>query len=127
MRSRRTRALVVGLGLIVAAAAAVSGETRRPITEKDLRQFRWIADPQISPDGSRVAFVLVSVDEKEDHYDTSLWVAPASGSAEARRLTAGPRDPSPRWSPDSRTLAFTRSAGEKDRLQIWLLSMSGGD
>ena len=104
MKGRRTRAFVAGLALLAALAAAVSGETRRAITEKDLLHFRWVADPRISPDGSRVAFVLVSVDEKEDRSDTSLRVAPASGSAEARRLTSGPRDSSPRWSSDSRTL-----------------------
>src|SRR5204862_7912834 len=33
---------------------------KRAITEKDLFDFVWIGDPQISPDGSRVAFVRVS-------------------------------------------------------------------
>jgi dipeptidyl aminopeptidase/acylaminoacyl peptidase len=99
----------------------------RAITEKDLLAFEWIADPRISPDGASVAYVLVTVDEKEDRYDTSIWVVPSSGSGQVRRLTLGPRDASPRWSPDSRSLAFTRSAAEKDKPQIWLLSMSGGE
>ena len=29
--------------------------------EDDLLKFRWIADPRISPDGTRVAFTLVRV------------------------------------------------------------------
>ena len=33
---------------------------KRNITEKDLFNFVWVADPQISPDGSRVAFVRVT-------------------------------------------------------------------
>jgi hypothetical protein len=44
---------------------------RRFITEKDLFKFTWIADPQISPDGSTVVFVRVTVNEKENRYETS--------------------------------------------------------
>jgi len=46
---------------------------KRGITEKDLFDFVWIGDPQISPDGSRVAFVRVSVNEKKLGYDTAIW------------------------------------------------------
>jgi dipeptidyl aminopeptidase/acylaminoacyl peptidase len=99
----------------------------RPITETDLLKFRWVADPQISPDGRQVAYVLVEVNEKEDRYDTSLWAVAARAGSEPRRLTAGPRDSAPRWSPDSSTLAFLRAAGEKERPQIHLLPMNGGD
>ena len=42
--------------------------------EDDLLKFRWIADPRISPDGTRVAFTLVRVDVDEDEYRTDLWL-----------------------------------------------------
>ena len=100
--------------------------TKRPITEKDFLRFTWVADPQISPDGSRVAYVLVTVNEKDDRYETSLWVVASAGGDQPRRLTAGPYDSSPRWSPDGRTLAFNR-AGERDPSQIYLLPLSGGE
>ena len=74
-----------------------------------------------------MAYVLVSVNEKEDRYETSLWTVGTSGSAASRRLTAGPRDSAPRWSPDGRTLAFLRAPGEKDRPQIYYLPLSGGE
>jgi dipeptidyl aminopeptidase/acylaminoacyl peptidase len=50
--------------------------------EDDLLKFRWIADPRISPDGTRVAFTLVRIDADEDEYRTDLWLAsiPAAGS-----------------------------------------------
>ena len=38
---------------------------KRNITEKDLFDFVWIGDPQVSPDGARVAYVRVTVNEKE--------------------------------------------------------------
>ncbi|HEU4387475.1 MAG TPA: S9 family peptidase [Blastocatellia bacterium] len=108
--------------LIPGGAAA----TRRAITEKDFLRFTWVADPQISPDGGRVAYVLVTVNEKEDRYDTSLWIISTAGGDQPRRLTAGPRDSSPRWSPDGSTLAFNR-AGEREPPQIHLLSLAGGE
>ena len=97
----------------------------RPITQNDLYAFRWIADPRISPDGRQVAFTLATVTPKHDGYATSLWIVPAAGGT-PRQITAGPRDTSPRWSPDGGTLAFTR-AGEKDPAQIYLLNMQGGE
>src|SRR5579862_2933601 len=102
---------------------------KRFITEKDMFDFIWVADPRISPDGSRVAFVRVNVNEKKLGYETSLWVVPTSGG-EPRRLTTGPHDSSPRWSPDGAKLVFVR-ASEKDGKpqpgQLALLSMTGGE
>ncbi|HEY3139431.1 MAG TPA: S9 family peptidase [Blastocatellia bacterium] len=120
-----TIALIIALNLSAFSLAA----DKRTITETDLFKFVWIADPQISPDGSRVVFVREWVNQKADRYDTALWIVPTSGGA-ARQLTAGPRDSGPRWSPDGKTLAFIRS-GEKDGkpqpAQIWLLSLDGGE
>ena len=112
--------------LLAAAAAASAAPARRPIAETDLLNMRWIADPQISPDGRQIAYVLVTANEKEDRYDTSLWIVAASEGAVPRALTAGPRDTAPRWSPNSSELAFLRTA-EKAPPQIYLLSMAGGE
>jgi len=51
---------------------ALQAADKRGITDKDLFDFVWIGDPQISPDGSRVAFVRVSVNEKKIGYDTAI-------------------------------------------------------
>ena len=110
-----------------ALAQAASG--RRPITETDIFAFNWIADPQISPDGSSIVFVKVTVNEKKDGYDTALWVVATSGGAGERRLTSGPRDQSPRWSPDGSRIAFLRTVDTAGRPQpqIHLLPMRGGE
>ncbi len=125
MRTGPIRAL--SMALLLGTLAATAAGAVRPITETDLLKFQWVTDPQISPDGREVAYVLVQVNEKEDRYDTSLWSVATSGSGAPKRLTAGPRDSSPRWSPDGRTVAFVRAAGEKDKPQIFLLPMSGGE
>ena len=59
---KKYAALACVLVLVVASPRA---QGRRFITEKDLFTFTWIADPQISPDGATVAFVRVTVNEKD--------------------------------------------------------------
>src|SRR5215470_13676030 len=116
-------------GLILAAYA---GENLRTITETDLYAFHWIAAPQISPDGLRIVYTLVTVNSKRDNYDTSLWIIPSAGGV-ARQLTSGPRVSGAGWSPDGRTLAFLRVPEQRDkegkplRGQIYLLPMDGGE
>src|SRR5262245_8102506 len=127
------RRVSLWLGLVLISAliipAVSSGSQKRTITEMDLFKFVWIADPQISPDGSRVAFVRLWVNQKADRYDSALWIVPTNGGA-ARQLTSGPRDTYPRWSPDGKRLAFIRSIekdGRPQPTQIYLLSLDGGE
>src|SRR5262249_58496987 len=72
---------------------------KRYITEKDLFDFVWIGDPQVSPDGSRVAFVRVTVNEKKEGYITSIWTVPLAGCDEPHQLTKGEHNSPPRWLP----------------------------
>jgi len=101
---------------------------KRNITEKDLFDFAWVGDPQVSPDGSAVVFAKVTVNSAKTNYDTSLWTVSTSGSEEPRRLTSGTRDTTPRWSPDGKFIAFVRSAEAAGSFsQIYLLPMTGGE
>ncbi|HUQ18880.1 MAG TPA: S9 family peptidase [Gemmatimonadaceae bacterium] len=120
-RSLRTIALLPAL-------LAFSAD-KRPITEKDLWSFAWIGDPQMSPDGSRVAFARVVADKKHLGYETSIFAVSTKGG-EPQRLTSGTRDSQPRWSPDGTKLAFVRAIekdGKPQPGQIYVLSMAGGE
>lgn len=112
------------------AAPGSPAVDRRPITETDLFRFVWVADPQISPDGKRVAFVRVAVNKKKDGYDTAVWVVPADGSDSSRAFTSGPQDASPRWSPEGAWIAFTRvleKDGKPQPPQLYLIPSGGGE
>ena len=120
--------LAVVLITFVIIVSPVSAQ-KRNITEKDLFNFVWIGDPQISPDGSRVAFVRVTVNEKKDGYDTSIWTV-STVNGDTHQLTTGTRDSAPRWSPDGKYLAFVRVTekdGKPDVPQLFMLAMAGGD
>jgi dipeptidyl aminopeptidase/acylaminoacyl peptidase len=117
--------VLVALVFIVSPASA----QKRTITEKDLFNFVWVADPQVSPDGSRVAFVRVVVNDKKDGYDTAIWIV-STANGETHQLTSGTRDSSPRWSPDGKYLAFVRVTekdGRPDVPQLFMMAMAGGD
>jgi dipeptidyl aminopeptidase/acylaminoacyl peptidase len=129
-KEKKMRALFARSLVIVLVFAAVVSAQKRSITEKDLFDFTWIGDPQVSPDGSTVVFVRVTVNEKRDGYNTSIWSVSATGSDDPHRLTSGSRDSSPRWSPDGKYLAFVRVTekdGRPDKPQLFMLAMSGGD
>jgi Tol biopolymer transport system component len=132
MRTVRVLAtLLVTLCVLQLAPASLAQQpAKRLIAETDLFRFVWVADPRPSPDGTRVAFTRVTVNEKGDGYDTALWIVPADGSAPPSRLTVGTRDSQPRWSPDGRRLAFLRAPlrdGKPEPPQIHILSLSGGE
>ena len=114
------------IGTLGGAAAAAEGGNA-PFTVEDLVLLKRISDPQLSPDGRRVAFVQRETDLDANKGRTSLWLLDLTpGTAPPRRLTdVRANDSSPRWSPDSRTLYFlsTRSGSS----QVWRLPLSGGD
>src|SRR2546426_8765426 len=115
--------------LLCAVVSSPLAAGKRPITEQDLFRFVWIADPQISPDGSRVAFVRVHVNEKKEGYETEIWMVSTRGEPPLR-WTSGPRDSSPRWSPDGSRLVFARSVdkdGQPQPAQLFVLPMGGGE
>ena len=98
----------------------------RPVQAEDLFHIAMVSDPQVSPDGATVVYVLTTMDRDENRYRSDLWTVGLDGS-EPRRLTAGrQRDGSPRWSPDGRWIAFT-SGAEESPAQLWVIPASGGE
>ncbi|MCX6649004.1 MAG: DPP IV N-terminal domain-containing protein [Candidatus Bathyarchaeota archaeon] len=100
----------------------------RPVKIEDLRKFRFVSDPQLSPDGGRVAFVLSDVNIEKDGYDRHILVADAA-SGKHRQFTFGEgSDNNPRWSPDGKRLLFLsngRQAGKKT--QLYVVNAAGGE
>ena len=126
-------AIAIGVALVIAFShVPASGQpAKRAITLDDLAKFKTVGDPQRSPDGKWVAYVVGSIDVEKDKRDSDLWMISWDGG-QTVRLTSGPdNETSPRWSPDGRYLAFLASRGTEDEKkkgsQIWLLDRLGGE
>ena len=90
----------------------------------DISHITSVSDPQLHPDGLRIAFVVTTIDLEEDRYRSSLWL----WDAEVRQLTFGYGDSAPRWSPDGRFLAFLRKGPEHtDPAQLAIMPSDGGE
>ena len=97
---------------------------------EDVYELTGAADPRISPDGTRVAYVVWSIDKDSHEYLGSIWVAPVDGSGEPRPFTSGERrDGMPRWSPDGRWIAFTSNRGEDEKTpaNLYVIPAEGGE
>jgi dipeptidyl aminopeptidase/acylaminoacyl peptidase len=100
---------------------------KRGFRPEDAFRLRTATDPDLSPDGRRVAFAVSAADEKEDRLCSSIWVAPVDGSSTARPFTEGPADTSPRWSPDGRWLAYISTTdGQAGDAHVRLAPLDGG-
>jgi dipeptidyl aminopeptidase/acylaminoacyl peptidase len=99
---------------------------QRPIEIEDLFRLKRVSDPQISPDGRHVVYVVAEVLKDENRTNADLWLAAADGAGEPRKLTSSPKhDRHPRWSPDGKWIAF--ESMRDGTPQIFLLPVDGGE
>ena len=98
---------------------------KRGMKPEDYYRFTFVSDPQISPDGQWIAFVVSKVSENKRSRESNIWVVPTNGSREPTCFTRGSKDRSPRWSPDGNYIAFLSNRGEKN--QVYMISTQGGE
>jgi dipeptidyl aminopeptidase/acylaminoacyl peptidase len=112
---------------LLAGAVASSPVQTKPFTAEDLVRVKRVTDPQVSPDGHYVAFVVRETDIEANRGRTDVWLLDLTQKdAAPRRLTQNDADDSsPRWAPDSRTIYFlSKRSGQS---QVWRLSLAGGE
>jgi dipeptidyl aminopeptidase/acylaminoacyl peptidase len=113
-------ALLCLAGLAGAPAAAAPA-----FTATEMMKLKRLADPQLAPDGSSVAYALTEIDLAGATRNADVWLAPLAGG-EPRRLTADKAsDTRPRFSPDGKSLAFLSTRDGSS--QVWRLELAGGE
>ncbi|MEO8025958.1 MAG: S9 family peptidase [Bryobacteraceae bacterium] len=116
-RKIRTASLLMALALPFAALADVP----KHISPSDVFELRTVADPQISPDGKQVAYIVNFADIRTDTRFSNLWLVNFDGTGN-RPITSGNyHDTTPRWSPDGSRLAFISDRdGSTQIYQRWM-------
>src|SRR3954470_20840538 len=100
--SRRAAAVLALLSLFAQSLTAFAQEkpTLRRITAEDYYAFESLGDPRLSPGGNWVAYVVTTVDQRQNRRLSKIWPAATDGSRPPRQLTTSTQSSnSPRWSP----------------------------
>lgn len=122
---RLTIPLLVASLLVSNSSTAPGADHRLPEVE-DLFRFRRVADPQMSPDGTQVVYIVTAVDVEKNSSSANLWIAPTDGSGKPRRLTqTEKKDLHPRWSPDGKWILF--ESNRSGDMQLWAIRRDGGE
>src|ERR1041384_1322740 len=98
------------VALLVLTAWAQAPETRRGITPEDYFAFEFLSDPSLSPDGKWVAYVVTTIDQRQNRRLSNIWLVPVDGSQPPRQLTNRPQSSnSPLGPPRGQYRAFLPS------------------
>jgi dipeptidyl aminopeptidase/acylaminoacyl peptidase len=127
MFPRKLLAALLALLTGAATAAAADTGTRGAFTPLDLVSLQRLSDPQASPDGRYVAYVLRSTDLAANKGHTNLYLLDlAHRELPPRQLTtSAANDFNPRWSQDGRSLYFL--SNRSGSAQVWRLPLDGGE
>jgi dipeptidyl aminopeptidase/acylaminoacyl peptidase len=98
---------------------------KRPFDVNALLELKRISDPQISPDGRWVAFTVQTIDVAANRKPQQIYIVPLEGGAPRQITHDGQSNGRPRWSPDSKRLAYVSDRGGSS--QIWLMDPDGSN
>jgi dipeptidyl aminopeptidase/acylaminoacyl peptidase len=112
-------------GVFLSLGAAAASASGRIMEAKDIPSIRAAQDPQISPDGRLVAFVVSEPDPKENVYQTDIWLVNTGGGEPFRFTRSMKNDRAPQFSPDGTKIAFISE--REDKPQVFLADARGGE
>lgn len=119
MKEKFRLQLLVACSLFLASYLPLLGQTQRPMDLEDIFRIKRVSDPQLSPDGQWVAYVVTEVDKEANSTNSDIWLMRSDGRDVRRFATSPKHDRHPRWFPDSKWIVF--ESNRSGAFQIYLL------
>ncbi len=125
----RHRAAILLLATLAGGAlAAAAPAARRPLTSDDIYRMEAVSEPQVSPDGQWIAYLVTTSDRDADEVRSAVWMVSWDGTQHVQLTRPSSSIESPRWSPDGRYLSYLAKTGEAaEHAQVMLLDRRGGE
>jgi dipeptidyl aminopeptidase/acylaminoacyl peptidase len=116
----RSRTCVVAalLSLLIPPAAFAQAKTDTRFTVEEMLKLERVSDPNLSPDGRQVAFVMTDVSLEKNSRANHIWLVPVAGGEPVSIVRSEKTEDTPRWSPDGKRLAFVSTRDGSS--QVWI-------
>jgi len=97
------------------------------LTADDFYNMQIVTEPQVSPDGKWVAYVVSTNDRGADETRSAIWMVSWDGTQQIPLTNPAHEVSSPRWSFDGRYLSYMATPAGTEKSQIMLLDRRGGE
>jgi dipeptidyl aminopeptidase/acylaminoacyl peptidase len=112
---------VTALLLLVAALVSAQPQAAPRFTVEEMLKLKRVSDPNLSPDGRQVAYVVTDVSLEKSTRVNHIWLVPTAGGEPVSIVRSDKADDTPRWSPDGKRLAFVSTRDGSS--QVWVVEM----
>ncbi len=109
------------------SVAPAATTPRRPLRADDFYRSAQLSEPEVSPDGAWVAYVVTQNDREADEPRSAVWMVSWDGKQCLALTNPASGTHAPRWSPDGRYLSYLATPGGAAGEALMLLDRRGGE